>query len=109
MVHHHNGSTGSRTFWLLFGFFLVFIGFLSIFTGIIQVISAEDVNFLVQVEEMLFIQSTQTANSMILFGVLRFFIGILFVIIGNSFMLRAGVDDRICHPRMGDFNAMRRL
>jgi len=93
---------GTMIFWLLFGFFLVFIGFLSIFTGVAQILSAQDVFFLVQIEEMLFTDSI-SKESIMFNGLLRIFIGFLFIIIGNSFAFRGGFVSVACHPRMSDF------
>jgi len=100
----HDGGTGSRTFWLLFGFFLVFLGFLSIFTGIAQIVTAQDITFLIQIEDMFFVQETLTESSMIFSGLIRLILGFFFVVIGNSFMLRGGMHHHVCHPRMGDIH-----
>ncbi len=89
-------------FWLLFGFFLVFIGFLSIFTGVAQILSAEDVFFIVQIEDMLIADSV-SKESIMFGGLLRIFIGFLFIVIGNSFAFRGGFASMACHPRMSDF------
>lgn len=96
-----------KIFWLFFGFFIVFLGFLSIITGVAQMITADDVVFLVQIEEMLFVQETISKQVVIFSGLLRFILGILFVIIGNSFMIRGGIHERACHPRIGDFKDMK--
>lgn len=91
-------------FWIFFGFFIMFLGFLSIITGIIQMATAEDIVFLIQIEEMLFVQDTITKESIVFMGLFRFLIGIFFVVIGNSFLLRGDMlHERFCHPRMGDF------
>jgi len=103
MVHH--GGTGSQTFWLVFGFFLVFLGFLSIFTGIAQIVTAQDITFLVQIEDMFFVQETLTESTMIFSGLIRIILGFFFVVIGNSFFLRGGMHHKICHPRMGDIHS----
>ncbi len=69
--------------------------------------TAEDVVFLVQIEEMLFVQDTITKDSIIFMGLLRFLIGVFFVIIGNSFILRGDIDEKFCHPHVGDFRGIR--
>lgn len=95
-------------FWLLFGFFLVFIGFLSIFTGLAQIISADDVFFIVQIEDVLFLDSV-SAESVVFSGLLRIFLGFLFIIIGNSFAFRGGFASCYCHPRMSDLSKSKSL
>lgn len=95
-------------FWIFFGFFIVFLGFISIITGFIQMATAEDIVFLIQIEEMLFVQDTISKESIIFMGLFRFLIGVFFVIIGNSFLLRGDMlDEKFHHPRMGDFKNMR--
>jgi len=96
---------GQMLFWLLFGFFLVFLGFLSFITGFLQILTAQDITFLIQIEDMLFVQETLTKESMIFSGLIRLILGFFFVLIGNSFMRRGGLHEGICHPRMGDFHS----
>ena len=103
MVHT---TSGTMVFWLLFGFFLIFLGFLSIFTGFAQILSAEDVFFLVQIEDMIFAESV-SKDAIMLSGVLRIMIGFVFIIIGNSFAFRGGFISSCVHPRMSDFTNRR--
>lgn len=99
-------TTGSMIAWLLFGFFLIFIGFLSIVTGFAQIISSDDVFFIVQIEDVIYFDSV-SRTSIIISGLLRVVIGLFFIVIGNSFMHRAGLHSMICHPRMSDFTERR--
>lgn len=103
MIHKTNST---MIFWLLFGFFLIFIGFLSIFTGFVQIISADDVFFLVQIEDMFFAESV-SKDAIVLSAVLRIMIGFLFIVLGNSFIFRGGFVSFCAHPRMSDFTNRR--
>lgn len=95
-------TSNMMIFWLLFGFFIIFIGFLSIFTGVAQIVSATDVFFVVQIEDMIFLDQIVSKESVVLSGVIRVMIGFLFIVIGNSFAFRGGFVSSVCHPRMSD-------
>jgi len=87
----------------IFGFALLFIGWISVFTGFAGVILAEDFQFFIQVEDFIFVEQIIPAEHIIFIMILRMLIGFLFIFIGNSFILSGGlVQDRLCHPNIKD-------
>jgi len=93
---------------IIVGFIILFLGWLSLITGIIGVAVAEDINIFVEVEDMIFVLQQISAGSVQLQMFIRILFGLIFIFIGNSFMV-AGFEkhrgiEQICHPRLQDFN-----
>jgi hypothetical protein len=93
---------------IIVGFIILFLGWLSLITGIIGVAVAEDIKIFVEVEDMIFVLKEISAGSIQLQMFIRILFGFIFIFIGNSFMVQGfqrhrGIE-QICHPRIQDFN-----
>jgi len=93
---------------IIVGFLILFLGWLSLITGLIGIVVAEDVNIFVQVEDMVFVLKEISAGSIQLQMFIRILFGFIFIFIGNSFMVEGfqkhrGIE-QVCHPRLQDFN-----
>jgi len=93
---------------IIVGFLILFLGWLSLITGIIGVAVAEDINIFVEVEDMIFVIKQISAGSIQLQMLIRILFGFILIFIGNSFMV-AGFEkhrgiEQVCHPRLQDFN-----
>lgn len=93
---------------IIVGFLILFLGWLSLITGIIGVAVAEDVKIFVEVEDMILVLKEISAGSIQLQMFIRILFGFIFIFIGNSFMVEGfqkhrGIE-QVCHPRIQDFN-----
>ncbi len=94
------------SFLIIVGFAILFLGWLSLITGLIGVVIAEDINIFVQVEDMIFVLKEISASSIQLQMVFRIILGFIFIFIGNSFLVEGfqrhrGIE-QVCHPRIQD-------
>lgn len=94
----------------IIGFVFLVIGWFAIFTGIFGFFKAEDLLvFTLRLESMV-LDTTFVPQAHIWFHLLiRIFLGIIIVIIGNSFLIRGlnRCHEGVCHPRLGDFRRLR--
>ena len=94
------------SFLIIVGFAILFLGWLSLITGLIGVVIAEDINIFVQVEDMVFVLKEISASSIQLQMVFRIILGFIFIFIGNSFLVEGFQRHRgiefVCHPRIQD-------
>ncbi len=102
----------TRGFFLIaLGFFILFLGWLSLIPGIIGLFIAQDFSFLIQVEDMVFVERTVSASSIVFSMIIRIILGFFFIVIGNSFLVEGFQKHRgiehICHPRFQDLTQRR--
>lgn len=94
---------------LVAGLVLLFIGWLSIFTGFAGYILAEDFEFFIEIEDMLLLKQVITEESIQFQMAIRIIFGFLFVFLGNQFLLSSGmVRQRFCRPCINDVRNLKK-
>ena len=94
---------------LVVGFVLLFIGWLSVFTGFAGFILAEDFEFFIEIEDMLLLKQVITEESIQFQMGIRIIFGFLFVFLGNQFLLSSNmVRESICKPCMNDVRNLKK-
>jgi len=96
---------------LLVGIFILIVGWFAVFSGFFGLGRGADDTLIISVNlETMFVGTTFVPESAFVWQmVLRIIIGFLFVLIGNSFLVRGlhNCHNGICHPRFGDFRRLR--
>lgn len=92
------------------GFLLLIVGWFAVFSGIFGFLKAEDTFILTLKLESFIVDTNFVPQAHIWFHmIIRIFLGIFVVIIGNSFLVRGlhECHNGICHPRFGTFDYRR--
>ena len=96
-------NTTDKKLITIFGFIVLIIGWISVFSGFAGVILAEDFQFFIQVEDFLFVEQIIPAEHIIFIMFIRILIGFVLIFLGNQIILSGGlVHDRLCHPCVKD-------
>lgn len=94
---------------LIAGLVLLFIGWLSVFTGFAGFILAEDFEFFIEIEDMLLLKQVITEESIQFQMGIRIIFGFLFIFLGNQFLLSSNlVRERFCRPCMNDVRNLKK-
>lgn len=105
MVHNNNRD---KYPFLFVGIFILIVGWFSVFSGFAQIILAEEFEFFIQVEDLIFVQQIVPASDFVILGIVRMIIGFLLIFIGNSFLLASrAVNKSMCRPCFDDMRNLK--
>jgi len=91
------------------GFVLLFIGWLSVFSGFAGFILAEDFEFFIEIEDMLLIKQVITEESIQFQMAIRIILGFAFIFVGNQFLLSSRmISEKLCKPCINDVRNLKK-